>query len=72
MKKWFVQQTVKFKKFVHRTGRKMGLICLFLCLFLVRSEKKVCTGKKIIAPPNVSSGPSLNNVLFGKQALVCL
>ena len=28
-------------------------------LFLVRSEKKVCTGEKNIAPPHVSSGPSL-------------
>ena len=35
----------------------VGGISLFLCLrgekalFLVRSEKKVCTGEKIIAPP---------------------
>ena len=30
-------------------------------LFLVRSEKKVCTGEKTIAPPDVyiSSGPPL-------------
>ena len=60
MKNSFVQQTVKSKKFVHKTGGEwdyMGGGCLFLCLrgkkkvcFSLRAKKKVCTGEKTIAP----------------------
>ena len=62
IKKNVVQQTVKNKKFVHKTGRKMGLygekICLFLGLrgkkvcFWLATKKKVCTGKKTHSPPH--------------------
>ena len=62
MKKDFVQQTVRDKKFVHKTGKKMGLygekhllvplperkekVCFWLGV-----ENKICTGEKTIAPP---------------------
>ena len=45
-KKSFVQQTLKSKKFAHKTGRKMGSyeggkICVFLCL---RGKKQFVSG----------------------------
>ena len=77
-KKWWKNSSfskLKNEKFVHNTGRTMGLYgggknCLFLCLrgkkvcFWLGVKKKVCTGEKNHSPPpHIASGLPLTITL---------